>query len=191
MSPSVPRIQAIGAVEQTLRASPGLFTVANGTLTYAYGQLGYTLPAGVKTILSVSWQPALPSLDYQPVKRWTHDKYNSQLVLGDFIQPGATVNYTYTKDVTVPAQNADFSTSGLPLTCEDVIRLGAAWRVMSFVEPTTLFTRTSEADEMNKKIAPANRVQVAKYFYQMYRQRLDEEITGLQQDYPILQHFGG
>jgi hypothetical protein len=192
MSPSVPRIQAISAVEQTLRSAPGLFTTGSGSITYAYGQLGYDIAAAsAKIILSVSWQPSLPSIDYQPVKRWTHDRYNDQLVIEDYIQPGATVKYVYTKDVTVPVQSADFTTSGLPATCEDVVRFGAAWRLLSFVEPTNMFTRAAEADAMDKNIQPANRLQIAKYLYQMYRQRLDEEVAALNLAYPVRQHFGG
>lgn len=193
MAPSIPRIQAIRAVEQTLNASTGLFAVDSTSLVYEAAVHGYDLPAGVETILSVTWMPSGSENEWMRVKRWTHDKFNQMIILGEHVQPGRTVNIVYAKRPTVPALTDNFSESGLPSSCEDVIRFGAAWRIVSFIEPRNLLAKTAESDALDasQQQQPGSRIRIAQYLFQMYRQRLDEEIASLQSDYPTSVHFGG
>jgi hypothetical protein len=191
-SPSVSRSRAVRSVQEALRAdSGGLYGVAVEDLTFSAAQSSYTLPVACMQVLNVAWDPGtLLTTEWLPVRRWTHDKHHGQLVLGDSIVPGRTVRVTYTTEVVVPAMTEEFSATGLPDSCMDVIRFSAAWRIVSFLEPRSLLAQAAEADAMGKNVA-ATRVRVAQYMYQMYRQRLAEEISGLQTRYPIRAHFGG
>ena len=72
-----------------------------------------------------------------------------------------------------------------------MIRFGAAWRLISFLEPMSLLRQSAEADAMDRQITPGSRLRVAQYLYQMYRQRLEEEVASLQCKYPIRSHYGG
>lgn len=191
MSPSIPRVQAINAVNQTVKSSNGLFAIGSTSFTFNAAVTGYSIPDDVETILSVAWLPTGPSNEYQRVRRWTHDKFNGQIVLGDAIQPGRIIEITYSKAPTVPALTAEFSTSGLPESCEDVIRFGAAWRITSFLEPMSILGQSAEADAMDRQLTPGSRIRVAQYLYQIYRQRLEEEVSNLQSLFPIRTHFGG
>ena len=63
---------------------------------------GYALPAGADTVLYVSWLPSGTENAYQAVRRWTHDKYQNQINVGDSVQPGRTLKVTYTTECAIP-----------------------------------------------------------------------------------------
>lgn len=193
MAPSIPRVQAIRAVEQTLNSSTGLFAIGSYTFEYEAAVYGYALPSDVGTVLSVTWMSVGSENVPIRLRRWTHDKHNGMLVLGEAPRPTVDVTVSYAKKPTVPALSAQFTDSGLPSSCEDVIRFGAAWRIVSFIEPHNLLSKTAEADAMDtsQQQQPASRLRIAQYLFQMYRQRLDEEVADLQSDYPITVHYGG
>ena len=188
MSPSVPRSAAVRAVEETLRASSGLFAVASTTLTYVAAQMGYAIPSAARTVLAVSWYPTTGAA-WVPVRRWTHDKVSNLLVIAELLQPGADVKVTYTATPTVPTQAQDFSVTGLPDSCIDVIRLGAAWRLTNFLEPASLLSQGAEPDALKRQNQGGLRIRVGQYLYQAYRARLEEEVRALQDDYPITVHW--
>lgn len=192
MSPAIARHRVEDAVLETLRASSGLFAVGSTDITYSAATRSYSLPVGVETILSVSWDPGFSlTPEWQPVRRWTHDRHNQALVIGDPVVPGRTVRVAYATSPTVPAMSAEFSTTGLPESCWDVIRFGAAWRVVSFLEPANLLGGAAEAKAMDRPSQGGTRMRVAQYYYQMYQARLNEEVASLQHRYPIRVHFGG
>lgn len=191
MSPSVPRFRAVEAVAETLRSSSGLFRVSSQEFPYESARAGYAMPDDAKDVLSVTWLPPGPQGDWFPVRRWTWDQHNRQVVLGEPITSGRTVRVVYSADPLIPGQDEDFSETGLPQSCSDVIRFGAAWRLMSFVEPHNLMVARAEAEAMDRGKTPGSRVRVAQYLYGMYQQRLQEEVSDLQRRYPIRQHFAG
>jgi len=191
MAPSISRSRALRAVEHTLRASQGLFAVAYTDIEFASGQRAYTLPAGVRGVLDVAWLENIVSPspgEWVSVRRWSHQRHQGTLVVGDRITPGLTVRVTYAADVTVPTYAQDFSTSGLPDSCMDVIQLGAAWRLASSLTPAAQLVRSAEAEGRQ---SGANPLQVARYFYGAYQERLAQEVRRLQELHPIRVHYKG
>lgn len=190
MAPVIPRSSAVRAVQETIRSSNGLFAVGSTTVTPNTFIIGYDLPAEAVGVLNVSWLPPLGEA-WVPVRRWTHDKFNQQILLGGNVLPGCDVRVVYMTSPVVPAnQSDDFTDSGLPESCADVIRLGAAWRLTSFLEPNTLLPHSAEADAMKRGVYPTQRIKVSQYYWQLYRARLDEEIAEMQTRYPIRAHYG-
>ena len=186
MSPSIPRVQAKNAVLQTLSSSTGLFAVGSTSFTFSPAVGGYTIPSEAKFILSASWKPSGPSNIYTEIRNLRHDKFNHQVNILEGVQPGRTVYIQYAKDPdTSISWNADFTSTGLPASCEDVIRFGAAWRLCSFLEPMSLLGQTAEADAMDRQNTPGSRIRVGQYLYQMYKSREAEEVRNLQEIYPV------
>lgn len=191
MAPSVPRHRAVRAVAETITSSPGLWRVSGTTFPMVASQVGYDLPGDVEEVLHISWLPSGPTLDWLPMRRWTHDKYNGMLVIGEAVEPGREIRVEYTSTPTAPEQDEDFSATGLPDTCIDVIRFGAAWRLVSFIEPFNLLARSAEAEAMDRQKTPQARIRVAQYLYGMYQQRLAEEVQNLNMRFPVRVHFTG
>lgn len=190
MSPSIPRHQAVVAVEEAIRGADGLFRVAEVDIVAQSAQSAYTLPGEAKSILNAQWLPPGPSDEWLALRRYRHDKYSGQIIVHDNPLPGRTIKVTYTADPLVPTQAQDFSVSGLPDSCSDVIRLGAIWRIVSFLEPYNLLAKSAEMEAMDRQKTPGNRLRVSQYYYGLYQQRLMQEIGSLQSDYPIRVTFG-
>ena len=191
MAPAIGRYQVEQAITETLRAT-SLFAVDTTTVTFSAAERVYLLPAGVDHILSVTWNPDIMlTAEWIPVRRWTHDKVQGSVVIGDPLLPGRDVRVVYATDPAVPAFTSDFSATGLPDSAIDVIRFGAAWRVVSFLEPMNLLGNAAEAKANDRSNAAGQRQRVAQYYYQMFATRQQEELARLQNKYPIRVHFGG
>lgn len=190
MAPSIPRHQVVEAVEEAIRGASGLFRVADTTIVAVGSQGGYALPVGAKHILDARWYPPGPSDEWIPLRRYQHDKYTGQIVVHDGVAPGCDIKVTYAADPIVPTQSQDFSVSGLPDSCVDVIRLGAIWRVVSFLEPYNLLAKSAEMEAMDRQKSPGTRLRVSQYYYGLYQQRLQQEVGSLQSSYPIRVSFG-
>lgn len=192
MSPIVPRARAHRAILEALRADSGLFAVGSLDLTYAPMQGSYPLPADVGDVLSVTWEPGI-TIDVHPVpvRRWSFDRHSGRLILGDPIRPGAMVHVSYSLSPIIPTSiDDDFATTGLPESCIDVIRFSAAWRVSSFMESHNLMAQKAEADAMDRaRSTSGSRLRISQYFYNLYQQRLAEEVGNLQRRWPIRTHF--
>jgi hypothetical protein len=188
MAPTIPRMAAVRAVEDTIRSSSGLFGVGSTTLSYDTNITGYTIPSTAEDILDVSWFPPGPLEQWLVVRRWRFDRYNHQVILGEALTRGAPVKVSYSIPPVVPTADQEFSVTGLPDSCMDVIRLGAAWRMSSLLEPRSLTPQSAEARAMTRG-AGTNRARLSQYLYSAYRQRLDDEIRNLQDRYPIRVHW--
>lgn len=190
MAPSIPRHQAVVAVEEAIRGASGLFRVASVTIPAVGSQTAYAVPSEAKHILNAQWYPPGPSDEWLSLRRYRHDKYANQILVHDGVAPGCDIRVTYAADPLVPTQAQDFSVTGLPDSCADVIRLGAIWRIVSFLEPYNLLAKSAEMEAMDRQKTPGNRLRVSQYYYGLYQQRLAQEIGSLQSAYPIRVSFG-
>jgi hypothetical protein len=84
----------------------------------------------------------------------------------------------------------EFTTvTGLPASMEDVIRLGAAYRLVPFLDSPHLSGLTAEADLSSNMRPVGAAATLGKTLLQLYRIRLEEE-TGKQQSiYPVRSHY--
>jgi hypothetical protein len=116
---------------------------------------------------------------------------NAAIVIHDYITPGRTVQVWYrTSPNTLDSNTEDFTdVTGLPETCRDVVTLGAAYRLLSYLDAGRINLTSAEADNADTKI-PSNAGQSAsKYIYALYQQRLKEENSKLVGKYPIRPHY--
>ena len=191
MAPTIPRSAAKRAINETIQSSGGLWATSEIEFKYNYPVVAYPIPDDADDILGVYWFPTGPTRQWLPVRRWTHDKYNKLIVLGDAIQPGRMMRVTYTHTPTVPDDDGTFEDTGLPASCVDVIRFGAAWRVVSMLESFNLMAQSAEADAMDRQNTPGSMIRVGQYFYQLYQQRLREELGSLQARHPVRVKYEG
>jgi hypothetical protein len=83
-----------------------------------------------------------------------------------------------------------FSTvTGLPDSTQDVIRLGAAYRMVPFFDAAHLSGMSAEADVAAQQLRGNQSTQLGRYFTQMYQMRLAEEAQSLQRIYPTRSHY--
>ena len=199
-SPLFPRkIVADTINEAILSVYPELFAVGETTINYQPSINTYELPAGALDIIQISWQTTGPSKEWLPIRRMRVDKHaaSSQFSTGvsfsvyDHIVPGRPMRIVYTKEPAALVNPSDefTTTTGLPRSCEDLIRLGASYRLVPFFDSPHLSGSSAEADFAGQQRGIGSSAQLSRYLLQMYQLRLAEEQKGLQHVYPNRSYY--
>jgi hypothetical protein len=200
LTPTFPKVNVKKAINDTINSFyPKLFQVASTTFTFNAAQITYALPDDARDVLFISWQTPGPSREWLPVNRWRIDRmantaaFNTTrtLSLYDKIVPGRTVQVYYsTIPNTLTNANDDFaSVTGLPESARDVVTLGAAARLLSYLDTGRINLSSAEADINDTKLPSTAGASASKYVYALYQQRLNEESTKLQDRFPIRVHY--
>lgn len=199
-SPLFPRTLVKQALNQAIvSVFPDLTAIGTSTFTYSPTVSTFALPAGALDVIQVSWQSIGPSREWFPIRRWRVDKHanTSAFASGvtvsvyDQIVPGRTIQVVYTKQPSQLVNASDeFSTvTGLPASSEDVIRLGAAYRMVPFFDSPHLSGMSAEADFAANQRPVGASAQLGRFLLQQYQVRLTEEARRLQSIYPIRSHY--
>ena len=126
-NPKYPRVAVSKAINQAILAVwPQLFAVGTATFTAAWSQPVYALP-DADSIIRVTWRDTSTTLDV-PCMSWRFDKQAARISVGDAM-PGSTLTVTYSTRPAVLTSGQEFTVSGLPAFCEEVILSGllCAW----------------------------------------------------------------
>lgn len=200
LSPTFPKSVIKKAINDTINSVyPKIWAVSSTTFSYNPAQNTYALPDDVQEVLAVTWQTVGPSKEWLSVRRWKQDRManatafntNKTVSIYDFITAGRTVQVWYTTQPnTLDANTDEFAdVSGLPDTAQDVVILGASYRLLSFIDAGRLNLTSAESDSANTKIPSSASVSSSKYIYALYQQRLNEESNKLQSQYPTKIHY--
>ena len=200
LSPTFPRVNIKQAINDTINSVfPKLWSIRSTTFAYTPSISTYALPDDAEDVLAVSWQSTGPSKEWYPVKRWRMDgmanatafNSNTSISIYDAIQSGRTVQVWYTSQPsTLASDKEDFAdVSGLPETCRDVIVLGAAYRLLSYLDAGRINLTSAESDSADTKIPSSAGVSASKYIFALYNQRLQDESAKLYGKYPTKIHY--
>ena len=200
LAPTFPRVTIKQAINDVINSVfPKLWTVQSTTFTFNAAISTYALPDDAQDVLAVSWQTIGPSKEWLPVRRWRVDPManatafnsNNSISIYDAITPGRTVQVWYTAQPNRLDSNTDdfADVTGLPESARDVITLGAAARLLSFVDAGRLNLTSAESDNADTKLPSNASTSASKYIYALYQQRLAEEASRLQGQYPTRIHY--
>jgi hypothetical protein len=202
ISPTFPRFNIKRAINDTIRAlGANIFAVKSTTFTFTSSVSTYAFNnLNIKNILSVTWQDIGPSKEWVPLRRWDFDSLASTaafgsgaqtITLGEAPVSGRTVKVVYATDPEPFTSNSDVYTTvtGLPESTRDVVILGAAYRLLSFLDPARASQVSPQADETDSKRPYGASQTATKQLYALYTQRLDEETKSQQQNYPVKVHY--
>jgi hypothetical protein len=207
ISPTFPRFSVKRAINDTIRSlGANIFSVKTATFTFNAAVSTYAFAnLDIKNILTISWQSIGPSKEWVPVRRWDFDSsanpeafgYTSgtdqvqTITLGDAPISGRTVKVVYATDPKPFASNSEVYTTvtGLPESTRDVVILGTAYRLLSFLDPARAAQVSPQADETDSKRPYGASQSATKQLYALYTQRLNEETKAQQQNYPPKVHY--
>jgi hypothetical protein len=79
--------------------------------------------------------------------------------------------------------------SGLPVSCKDLVILGATYRLLSNLDPARASMVSPQADETDSKRPYGSSQSLTRQVYTLFTQRLNEEIKKQQDKYPIRVHY--
>jgi hypothetical protein len=202
ISPTFPRSSIKRAINDTIRSlGSGIFAVKSTSFTFNAAKTTYAFNnLNIKNILTLSWESIGPSKEWVPIRRWDFDSTadatafgaNAQTVtLGEMPISGRTVRVVYATDPAPFTTNTQvYSTqTGLPESTKDVAILGAAYRLLTFLDPARASQVSPQADETDGKRPFGASQSATKQLYALYQQRLNEETKSQQQNYPPRVHF--
>lgn len=199
-APLFPRVVIKKAINEAIQAVfPDLYGVATTTFTYVPGTYTYALPAGAQSVIQVQWQDSSTATEWNRVRSWSLDgnadttvfPSGVALTVGDMVVPGRTVRVVYTKIPTVLVNPSDdFATvTGLATSCEDLVRWGAAMRLLPFFDSPHLSGMSAEADFSANMRPVGGASNLSKYMLQNYQIRLREEAAKLAAQFPVRVHY--
>ena len=203
ISPTFPRVNVKKAINDTIRSlGADIFAVKSTTFTFNAAQSTYAFNnLNIKNILTVHWQSVGPSQEWVPVRHWDFDAIANSTAFGSGAQtitlgidapmPGRTVKVVYATDPAAFTSNTeDYVTqTGLPESTRDVVILGTAYRLLSFLDPARASQVSPQADETDSKRPYGASQTATKQLYALYSQRLAAEVRAQQQNYPPRVHF--
>jgi hypothetical protein len=207
ISPTFPRFSVKRAINDTIRSlGANIFAVKSTTFTFNAAVSTYAFAnLDIKNILTISWQSIGPSKEWVPIRRWDFDasanpeafSYTSgtdqvqTITLGEAPISGRTVKVVYATDPSSFTSNSQVYTTvtGLPESTRDVVILGTAYRLLSFLDPARAAQVSPQADETDSKRPYGASQSATKQLYALYTQRLNEETKAQQQNYPPKVHY--
>jgi hypothetical protein len=206
ISPTFPRYSVKRAINDTIRSlGANIFSVKSTTFTFNAAVSTYAFAnLNIKNILTISWQSIGPSKEWIPIRHYDFDSsanpqafgYTSTdvvqtITLGEAPIPGRTVKVVYAVNPVPMTNNSDVYTTvtGLPESTRDVVVLGAAYRLLSFLDPARASQVSPQADETDSKRPFGASRDATKQLYALYTQRLNEETKAQQNNYPPKVHY--
>ena len=205
VSPIFPRASIKKAINDTIAAvGASIYATKQTTFTYNAAITTYNFnDLEIENILAISWQDIGPTKEWIRVKRWDFDPFadttagtwtgtGSQTVtIGDVIIAGRTVKVMYATHPSVfTAINQDFSTqTGLSESVKDVVTLGAAYRLLQYLDPARAAQYSPQADEIDAKRPFGASNNAVRQLFALYTQRLNEERLKQQTQYPPRVHY--
>jgi len=207
IAPTFPRFNIKRAINDTIRSlGSSIFAMKTTTFTFNAAVSTYAFAnLNIKNILTIHWQDIGPSKEWRPIRKYDFDAvanpeafgYTSgtdqvqTITLGEAPISGRTVKVVYATDpVAFTTNSQDYVTqTGLPESTRDVVILGAAYRLLSFLDPARAAQVSPQADETDSKRPYGASQTATKQLYALYSQRLAEETKAQQQNYPPKVHF--
>jgi hypothetical protein len=207
IAPTFPRFNIKRAINDTVRSlGASIFAMKTTTFTFNAAVSTYAFAnLDIKNILTVHWQDIGPSKEWRPIRKYDFDAVANPeafgyttgtdkvqtITLGEAPISGRTVKIVYATDpVAFTSNSQDYATqTGLPESTRDVVILGAAYRLLAYLDPARAAQVSPQADETDSKRPYGASQTATKQLYALYSQRLAEETKAQQQNYPPRVHF--
>ena len=207
ISPTYPRNAIKRAINDTINAVyPKVFATGKQTVTFLASRTTYQVRSEAIQVLHMSWRTVGPTREWLPIRQWrwdplantdvwtpdSTDPSDSRTVsIYDNVLPGRPIQIVYSKLPSQLVDDADDfeSVSGLPTSMRDVIIYGAAYRLVTYIDPARISLTGAAADEFDTKRPYGAASSVARQLQGLYMQRLEEESLKQKLQYPVRVHY--
>lgn len=193
-SPQFPRHTVKQAVNDAITALyPDVYAVKDEEIVAIGAQTNYPLTnANARTVLKVDFQTVGPSLEWMPARRYELHAFHPdgpQISIYDQAIPGYKMRVRTSGPPNLVDEQEDFSATGLPPAAEDLVRLGAAYRLVPNVETPMLSGLSAQADFAANMRPIGAGERLGKYILGLYQNRLMEVRRQQQIENPIRAHY--
>jgi len=197
--PPFPRVRIKRTLNEVItNLFPDLYGVSFTEIVNQGPVTTYALPADCEGILSVVYETVGPSEAWQPVKRWHYNPSANPAAFPsgksvDLWQgpiPGYRWRLIYkVKPTALSAPQDDFTSCGLPEYCEDVVKAGAAYQLVSRLDFPRLQTRSVESSQRSVYVETGAANDASKYYYALYQEAKAAAAKRLREEHPPQVHF--
>jgi len=206
-APVFPRYEIKKAINDTINSVyPQIFAIGQYQFNYIAARTTYDIPDEVQNILTVTHSVIGPSKEWLPVRAWQIDRTANPTAFGDGtnfghslsvyspIVPGRPVNVAFAKrpslfDINSTASQEMSTVTGLPSYAEDVLVYGAAFRMISFLDPARLGPLSAEADVLDNQRGASSGANAARFLFNVYNTRLNEVAENMRRQFPVRSHY--
>ena len=194
-APQFPRHTVKQALHDAILAVyPDVYAVWDEEIESSAVQTDYPLAhENARTVLKVDFQTVGPSLEWLPARRYelhAHHPEGSRISIYDRPVPGYTIRVrTAGPPELLTDETQDFALTGLPASAEDLVRLGAAYRLVPNVEIPMLSGLSAQADFAANMRPVGASERLGKYMLGLYQNRLQEVRRQQQMENPIRAHY--
>jgi hypothetical protein len=209
VAPLFPRYEIKRAINDTLNAMyPQVFAIKQYQFNYIAARTTYDIPDDVQNILSVTHSVIGPSKEWLPVRAWQLDRVANPEAFGDGtnfghslgiyspVVPGRAVNVAYSARPTLfdlsqlPTVTQEYATTTkMPDYSEDVVIYGAAFRMISFLDPSRLGALSAEADVLDNQRGARSGENASRFLFNIHTTRLNEVAENQRRQFPIRSHY--
>lgn len=182
--PKFPRIDLLQQMNDIIGGLfPQLFAVRTFTGTVTFPLNSYTLTNSPKFIIDVQWQD--PIGNWQRAPAYMLDPFDASFRLGSGPMIGRPLRVLYaTEPVKFAAETDNFTVTGLPDSCQDLLKLGTVAHLVPGLDISRAQNASVEQSDRNKVVPPFAGVNAAKYIMAEYQDRLQNEVESLRALYP-------
>jgi hypothetical protein len=194
-APVYPRVRVMGVLSDVVQECfPRLYGVLQTTLNANAAVIGYDLPTNVHHVLSVEHMPPGPENAWRRVPYWRQVLSTGipQINVISACTPGIDnirVIYARTPPDQLVLTDDLETTYGYTASHRGVFVLGAVARLLGYTEASRIQASTVESHGRSEAVPAGSATAAARYHYQLFRQRLEDEALQLQLRYPIASHF--
>lgn len=189
VNPRYPRRRIGQIINQVVQAiCPPLFAVQTGQFDTVFDTYDYPLPTTTRTILRVEWRPrGVAYEDWRPLRSATIRRVAGAPMLHLNSCPQfAEVRYTVgCNAVPLTTETQLFTDSGLANSAIDVVTLGSIPRLVSTNELSRQQLSSVEVSERATLVPATSGTNAAKFYMQMFQDRLEAEVSRQRQEYPL------
>jgi hypothetical protein len=186
--PKYPRSRIGLVVNQVIAGMcPPLHGIAVGGFDTEPLVYEYALPANTRNVLKAEWRyRGDVAVDWRPLRSATVKRDTGVPVLHIPACMDHEVRYTVATNPTPLVADADlFTATGLPESCIDIVSLGAIPRLVSTNELGRQQLASVESSERAALVPSGSGTAAARFYMQMYQDRLAAEVRRQRQEYPL------
>lgn len=190
INPRYPRNRIGQVINQVVAGMcPPLFGVARGSFTAQPQTYDYTLPASARELIRAEYRPyASAAYDWTPLRSAVirRDSGVPTLHINGDVFATCEVRYTVATNPTpLTSESQPFTDCGLTESCIDIVSLGAIPRLVTTTDLARQQLASVEVSERAVLLPSGSAPATARFYMQMYADRLNAEARRLRQEYPL------
>lgn len=200
-NPAFPKARIKEAVNEAIRGMyPDLVVFGSTEISKLAPVYEYELPSDVDDVWYVVGQTIGPSKVAQPLPNWRYNPMarsanfpsGKSIQILDSVTPGQAVKVVYAKPPqTLSAGTDDFTVTGYPERCVDLVVYGACKRLLPALEAARLQMQAVETTERAPLVPPQSAAKAASLYASLYAERLEAEKALQRSEVPNYAYFQG